>query len=624
MKEAPNEVVQEILTYILTYPDEDFSDTSNRSILRPVSSVSSYLLVCKRWLYALTPMLYHTVVLRTKAQAAALASALVSNDDMGNNIRKLRIEGGFGKPLYTILKSAPKITDLFLTLVMTGTEDSRGLCEGLALINPCKVILHDATDYDVYANPRKPKQNKQVTQLLEALCKQIPNWDKLQSFDFPYAPLNNYSPLFGFEADPLEPRAIMLAASLAKSSSIEYVDIRTSFRWPGYVDQIWTAPSFKQLRCRGFPYKVFRERETWRPGMMQLEPAPEKEVIEADDQFGIPIPFPIDQILAMNGIPAMNGPPPGFDSDSDSESDSAGDVGFARTSKSFLRRYCSLSSASVKNLHHTVADLASLKTLAASPAASTLLALHVNTPFDSRRTNLSPPTANPDVFASFPELLYLRWNISSKFPCKTAPAGFRAFENLTILDVDGHLNIAAASILNVLKPLDLPALRVLMLERSSAIPDWTTFMKKHGPKLTTLTAGIELLFKAQVFNLCPSLEDLTVLQLSPSVPPERRSIPPDFFTCSGTQAALKTVHVEFNRIDRQQFPKLEACFEALDPLKFTALKEIKIDAIQWPVAERELSKNKFVPLLEILEPKGIRLTDRNGGTSAVRKFKGAT
>ncbi|KAJ6495959.1 hypothetical protein DFH09DRAFT_946003 [Mycena vulgaris] len=170
---APDEIISEILSPLLKHSDEVFSDASEKPLVSGYSS-STYLLVCKAWLRVSTPLLYSVVILRTTAQASALEQVLNTNVEFGLFIKKLRIEGGFGQAMHTILKCAPNITDLFLTLLLWGSDNVAGLCKGLSLINPRRVILVDGR-----SKMTKPKKNKQVTQLLEMLIKVILKWNKL-------------------------------------------------------------------------------------------------------------------------------------------------------------------------------------------------------------------------------------------------------------------------------------------------------------------------------------------------------------------------------------------------------------------------------------------------------------
>ncbi|KAJ7836206.1 hypothetical protein B0H13DRAFT_1464319, partial [Mycena leptocephala] len=79
-------------------------------------STSAFLLVCKDWLRVSTPLLYNVVVLHSKAQSKALDTTLKKNPDLGRYIKKLCVEDGFGPSMQGILKTAPNITDIFLSL----------------------------------------------------------------------------------------------------------------------------------------------------------------------------------------------------------------------------------------------------------------------------------------------------------------------------------------------------------------------------------------------------------------------------------------------------------------------------------------------------------------------------
>jgi hypothetical protein len=169
--ELPDEIISEILCPGLKVSDEAFSDNVSRSSPFATYNESSsiVLLVCKRWLRVGTPLLYNVVVLRSKAQAKALSQVLSKNIDLGRWVKKLRVEGGYGVPMGTILRSSPNITDLFLSLAISGADSTSGLCDGLPSINPSRVILEDS----------KLFRNKKVGNLLAALMACFSQWDKL-------------------------------------------------------------------------------------------------------------------------------------------------------------------------------------------------------------------------------------------------------------------------------------------------------------------------------------------------------------------------------------------------------------------------------------------------------------
>ncbi|KAJ7433539.1 hypothetical protein FB451DRAFT_1380283 [Mycena latifolia] len=58
------------------------------------------------------------------------------NRELGQLIKKLRVEGGYGSSMYS-----PSISDLFISFDIYSSDDSSGLCDGLPLINPTRVIL---------------------------------------------------------------------------------------------------------------------------------------------------------------------------------------------------------------------------------------------------------------------------------------------------------------------------------------------------------------------------------------------------------------------------------------------------------------------------------------------------
>ncbi|KAJ7069200.1 hypothetical protein C8F01DRAFT_1111851 [Mycena amicta] len=171
----PDEIISEILSPALTVDDDVFTESCAHSspFANFSESTSAYLLVCKSWLRVATPLLYNVVVIRSKAQAKALAGVLSKNGELGRFIKKLRVEGGYGAPMQTILKCSPNVTDLFLSLNMFALDTTDGLCKGFTHINPTKLILDDDGC----------KNNKAISKLAEGLVAVIPEWDRLTTID---------------------------------------------------------------------------------------------------------------------------------------------------------------------------------------------------------------------------------------------------------------------------------------------------------------------------------------------------------------------------------------------------------------------------------------------------------
>jgi hypothetical protein len=173
----PDEILSEILSPALGVSEEMFSDTKGRSPFASLSvSSSSALLVCRAWLRVATPLLYHVVVLRSKAQARALQAALRGNPDLGNFIKMLRLEGGFGASIQHILQKTPNITDIFLSLQVRASDSTDGLALGLQSINPRRMIIYD--------HPIEPLKNKHVMGLVDAIEKCVLKWSNLVCYSF--------------------------------------------------------------------------------------------------------------------------------------------------------------------------------------------------------------------------------------------------------------------------------------------------------------------------------------------------------------------------------------------------------------------------------------------------------
>ncbi|KAJ7849360.1 hypothetical protein B0H14DRAFT_2765474 [Mycena olivaceomarginata] len=247
---VPDEIVSEILSPLLKHSDEVFCDQSEKPLLDPDHSASRYLLVCKSWLRVSTPLLYNVVILRTTAQAETLQAVLKTNKEFGLFIQKLRVEGGFGNAMHTILNCAPNLTDLYLTLFIAGSDNVKGLCTGLALVNPRRVIVVDAG----YEDEAQPRKNKKVTELLETLLRLIPKWDRLQTFQFPYAA--------GFEGTTghatTGPRADGLASALAKSETVETLIVPIGNSFPEYLRKSVGATSLKSIHFTPFKKSQFQ------------------------------------------------------------------------------------------------------------------------------------------------------------------------------------------------------------------------------------------------------------------------------------------------------------------------------------------------------------------------------
>jgi hypothetical protein len=114
------------------------------------------------------------VIIRSKAQAQALAVVLTSNPAFGKFIRKLRVEGGYGISMLKILQTSPNITDIFLCLDIDSPDNACGLRRGLHLIDPVRVIIHGGCN-----NPRHAHLFPEGQKLAKKIGQCILTWKKM-------------------------------------------------------------------------------------------------------------------------------------------------------------------------------------------------------------------------------------------------------------------------------------------------------------------------------------------------------------------------------------------------------------------------------------------------------------
>ncbi|KAJ7651028.1 hypothetical protein FB45DRAFT_1078393 [Roridomyces roridus] len=231
----PDEIISEILSPALKVSEELFSDTSDVSPFSNYTpSTSDYLLVCKDWLRVATPLLYNVVVLRSKAQTNTLQQVLKTNPEFGLFIKKLRVEGGFGTAMHTILKSAPNITDLSITLSIYSSDGAGGLCKGLPLINPHRIIIVDP-------HVLKPLKNKHLAALKKTLFDCIRSWSNLRIFGYPHSdPYYSHMPQWAEKATEL--------SQLLAQTQVHTVTFGAISSIPYWIAKLYGIPSLRVLQ----------------------------------------------------------------------------------------------------------------------------------------------------------------------------------------------------------------------------------------------------------------------------------------------------------------------------------------------------------------------------------------
>ena len=132
------------------------------------------LLVCKRWLRVATPLFYETVALRTETQVKSLASFVRANPLLGAMIRNLRIDGGYGRHLYTIVKHAPRIRAISVQLHVLSKDSNTGLLQALPCMDPTEIYVHNRAR-------RRRDMNKKWQANKNAVVQAMSTWKSLVS-----------------------------------------------------------------------------------------------------------------------------------------------------------------------------------------------------------------------------------------------------------------------------------------------------------------------------------------------------------------------------------------------------------------------------------------------------------
>ncbi|KAF7359035.1 F-box domain-containing protein [Mycena sanguinolenta] len=665
----PDEIISEILSPALKVSDELFCNNDDVSpFAKNSESTSAYLVVCKSWLRVATPLLYNVVVLRSKAQAKALSVALSGNKELGRFIKKLRVEGGYGAPLQTILQCSPNISDLFLSLVIYSSDNTSGLCRGLQLINPSRLILQEQA--------HKPLENKMASQLIEALIRAMAKWDRLCSFDSPYIYENI--------------RATKLIQPLAKSKRLHTLAIPCS-----------TGLSWTYLALKECPLEVIhikqpvsqweRERFDKDPELKALLKYTEVSARKQTHISELPLIAPS---LNPFFIPMNNAPKDVQDKVWDrvlyfamSVPERADESPWARVS----RRRLPLLSVSKRfarlGLPHYYAHVLLRKSLAIPEFASVLrnkptIGPHIRTlaigyypDFDyssltyhqinsgilSQTTGLvrlsqyngsaaiswdafeavaassgsklrefsvriaEQAQASAMMFGNLTALRTLKWTCSTSFLLTNVPED--GLQNLTELQISS----TSESFLTVLSLMKLKSLKRVML----CTNDLTIkpFLKAHGPKLIELHISSNNLRNlrtqtTKILDLCPNLGSLSLVAMV-NLPMGDIPIADDLYSCQAVPSLVKInldidfptqvypsaslqVPTELLLRDKDHVAAWEKFFRHLQPKRLPNLHEIEVKCCVWPTNERDIPKNHWVRWAEILLECGINLTDKTG------------
>nr|GAT57506.1 predicted protein [Mycena chlorophos] len=667
----PYEIISEVLAPLLKVSDDLFANNEAVSVFANYrrQSTSPYLVVCKKWLHAATPLLYNVVVLRSKAQANALAATLEAHNGLGHHVRKLRVEGGYGGAMLTILRHSPNVTDLFLSLEIYGATTT-GICKGLPLINPKRLILHEGKAF---------RTTKSVEEMVEAVANAITDsWDHLTSLVFPYAREADCDrrPVQFLKAVEqarrlrslavLRDRALDWTYPLIKNCPLETVRVleyqywgqppREPARDPGLVRLMENYNKLHPPRATGFSFEAFLTLNT-RP-RVPVDSTPVDPDLQPMRNARQDVQ---DKIWSCIFEFALQLPEPHW-TDSYRVSDAWHHERdllcvckmFFRLSKRFFFKHLSLQSskADVDKLMRMLATPSFVSQIRVEtitvypnqdqkftwPVAETLF----NTVGSSLRVcdlNVYPRRAHENILpllTKLPNLSRLRWRGTVRFDAvdKARAVGLPKLEVLWITD-NAH-----QSLVDAFAAARLPWLRSLYLEVPGI--EYGSLLSMRGSLLTTLHLPLEVIdqlwlrqSRDRLPTLCPNLRYLTVIWPTylrrhpdeiPPIPfpknaflaPEHRAdVPraqrPTAATTSesrpqNTFRFLWKVTLQPSRLPPKGKDKGWGQYLLkFDCSEMPALTELNISPLHWPTTEHEIKQSLYVRAADRLLDKRVHI-----------------
>ncbi|KAJ7624810.1 hypothetical protein FB45DRAFT_1060982 [Roridomyces roridus] len=610
----PDEIISEILSPALKVPEELFSSTSDDSPFSNYTpSTSAYLLVCKDWFRVATPLLYNVVVLRSKSQANALETVLRSNPDFGRFIKMLRVEGGYGAAMYTILKSAPNVTDLVVSLSIWSPDSTDGLRKGLPLLNPRRVIV-----IDPYVP--KPAVNKQRNALKATLFDCILSWSDLRVFGYPYGTPQQWN---GHVALWLGRGQEM--SELLLKTQVHTVTLGASFHpiLLEFINMLGDMPSLKVLRFERPADTSLITKISEDPRLKELAKyTPEERATSPEKTFVEP-----DITPSLNPFVPM-----------ESASDETREI---RLGLPYLYESLHLKKAAITGLlqqlaqepqrgsyirriysgfEHTFEQDSGIELLGYATNLEVLVprfdqAQHITREalevigesaghsVKELSVHLNLKKRGPLSFGKFTALRKLE--IGSRSPScpqivlNALPDALEALHTLRITFGD-----ALDGLLESFAVMQLPSLHTLALPvyfDEEGMSGRNKFMNVHGGKLLHITAFDMGNFG--VLDLCPNLIDL-----------ELNMLYLDGLVTSKPHNSLAKIVVT-ERLDSDLEGK-----DINDMLP--ALREIHVTELEWPKTERQIAKSALVPFAESLLARNVKLIGSEGRQWVPRLKKG--
>ncbi|KAJ7259677.1 hypothetical protein C8J57DRAFT_1338947 [Mycena rebaudengoi] len=658
----PDEILSEILTPSLSVSDTDFSDTSPNSPFASYSghSASAFLLVSKSWLRVSTPLLYNVVVLRSKAQAAALAAALKLNPDLGRFIKKLRLEGGLGASMHPILKGTLSVTDLVLTMDIWSSDSTSGLCRGLSLINPRRVILRHSGG--------KARTNKATTDLTEIVLKCLPEWSNLAVCDIGvYGHLKTFAdslarsktihtlllPGTAFTRYTLPPLCcaqslkVVQFKSVMGSIAMQYkteVDADPRLcKLIKYADKSTCDESTLPVLVSSLnPFVRLMEsasQETrddiWRRILSFAMHTDESELF--DSVYGTPAPSLLPLLLVSKKFYTLALPyffqcliiP---DSAAAVESLRQQLISIPALGSSIRRIYLPIyvgfpedisSILSCADRLEVVKPFAPIRChnmdrseVRGKMCCDSFMAM-VQTSGETLRTlsahiYKSPTVLSPTLFSSFKVLRSLSLSAAGLIFQVNPPLDVK-YALATLEEL--HIDSCDPSLFLVLTCMDLDALWHLSVANIAPehIDVLESLFQKHGRKLTTLRLSSNISAAVNIFSSCPELATLSID--CGSEIHDRNTI--ELFSFKTQHLHLAKILITYpgyliHQISKDHEPRWDSFFQEFDKDTFPGLREIQVSWCVWPLNEREIAKSVWVPRAEMLLSRGINLLDKTG------------
>jgi len=138
-----DETLAVILSIVLEVADDDFisMQTDSGPFARRDYSTADALLVCKRWMRVATPLLLHTCIIRSAAQAQALAKALKKNPELAQFVKRMRIESSHGAAVKQFLTQTKQIDELAISMPVLAKDNAKPMYSVLGTLRPRRLVL---------------------------------------------------------------------------------------------------------------------------------------------------------------------------------------------------------------------------------------------------------------------------------------------------------------------------------------------------------------------------------------------------------------------------------------------------------------------------------------------------